>query len=140
MSYIALAVKLAELLKNVARHLEECDKTVSKNAEDSIINTKEFKRLKELKKIIDEKYAKEIVSFKRCEANYLEASEHKEYYSNFNEIVKRLSEAKALLYSKEEVKEYILLERTVQEMLTEDFNELKQSISSKLGTVKSLKI
>ncbi len=42
MSYIALAVKIAELLKNVARHLEECDKTVSKNAEDSITNTKEL--------------------------------------------------------------------------------------------------
>lgn len=107
---------------------------------DIIINTDEFKRLKELKKIIDQKYAKEIVVFKRCEANYLEASQHKEYYPNFNEIVKKLSEAKSVLYNKEEVKEYLLLERTIQEMLTNDFNELKQSISSKLGTNKTLKI
>ena len=107
---------------------------------DVIINTNEFKRLKELKKIIDQKYAKEIVSFKRCEANYLEASEHKEYYSNFNEIVKKLSDAKALLYNKEEVKEYIYLERCIQEMLTDDFNELKQSISTKLGTIKTVKM
>jgi cell fate (sporulation/competence/biofilm development) regulator YlbF (YheA/YmcA/DUF963 family) len=105
-----------------------------------IVNTEEFKRLKELKKIIDEKYAKEIVSFKRSEANYLEASEHKEFYPNFDEIVRKLSEAKSILYNKEEVKEYLLLERTIQEMLTNDFNELKQSISSKLGTNKSLKI
>jgi cell fate (sporulation/competence/biofilm development) regulator YlbF (YheA/YmcA/DUF963 family) len=105
-----------------------------------IANTEEFKRLKELKKIIDDKYTKEIVNFKRCEANYLEAKEHKEYYSNFEEITRKLSEAKSILYNKEEVKEYLLLERTIQEMLTNDFNELKQSISSKLGTNKTLKI
>jgi hypothetical protein len=78
--------------------------------------------------------------FKRSEAKYLEASEHKEYYSNYDEIVKNLSEAKSILYNKEEVKEYLLLERTIQEMLTNDFNELKLSISSKLGTNKVLKI
>ena len=105
-----------------------------------IVNTEEFKRLKELKKIIDQKYSKEIVNFKRCEANYLEALEHKEYYSNFDEIVKKLSETKSILYNKLEVKEYLALERTIQEMLTNDFNELKQSISSKLGTNKTLKI
>lgn len=105
-----------------------------------IINTDEFKRLKELKKIIDEKYTKEIVIFKRCEANYLEASEHKEYYSNYDEITRKLSEAKATLYNKEEVKEYLKLERTIQEMLNDDFNELKQAISNKFGTNKTLKI
>ena len=70
----------------------------------------------------------------------LEAKEHKEYYSNFEEITRKLSEAKSILYNKEEVKEYLSLERTIQEMLTNDFNELKQSISAKLGTNKTLKI
>jgi cell fate (sporulation/competence/biofilm development) regulator YlbF (YheA/YmcA/DUF963 family) len=105
-----------------------------------IINTDEFKRLKELKKLIDEKYAKEIVIFKRCEANYLEASLHKEYYSNYEEITRKLSEAKAILYNKEEVKEYLKLERAIQEMLNNDFNELKQAISNKFGTSKTIKI
>jgi hypothetical protein len=48
--------------------------------------------------------------------------------------------ADELVVDLEEVKEYLLLERTIQEMLTNDFNELKQSISSKLGTNKTLKI
>ena len=62
-----------------------------------------FKRVK--------KYVKKIIIFKRSKAKYLEASEHKEYYSNYDEIVKNLSEAKSILYNKEEVKEYLLLER-----------------------------
>jgi hypothetical protein len=107
---------------------------------DIIVNTEEFKRLKELKIIIDNKYTKEIISFKRCEANYLEASLHKEYYSNYEEITRKLSEAKAILYNKEEVKEYLKLERVIQEMLNNDFNELKQAISNKFGTSKTIKI
>ena len=105
-----------------------------------IINTDEFKRLKELNKIIDQKYAKEIVAFKRCEANYLEALEYKQYYTNFDEITKRLSEAKTVLYNKEEVKEYLMLEKILQDMLTQDFNELKQSISAKFKSDFILKI
>lgn len=107
---------------------------------ESIVNTLEFKRLKELKIIIDQKYTKEIVSFKRAEANYLEASENKKYYSNFDEIQRKFSEAKANLYNKEEVKEYLKLERELQDMLTNDFNELKRAISSKFSESQILNI
>ena len=127
---------------------------------DIIINTDEFIRLKELKKIIDEKYSKEIVVFKRCEANYLEANEHKEYYSNYEDIIKKFSDAKSNLYNKEEVKEYLRKKyeipdyqaevcvafaqgnvgKAIQLATSSDFNELKMSISSKLGTNKILKI
>jgi hypothetical protein len=107
---------------------------------DIIVNTEEFKRLKELKIIIDNKYTKEIISFKRCEANYLEASENKQYYSNFDEIQRKFSEAKAVLYNKEEVKEYLKLEREIQDILTNDFNELKKAISPKFVDKKTLKL
>ena len=105
-----------------------------------ILETPEFKRLLELKDIINQSYKKEIMLFKTKEALYLEASERKEYYPNFEEIKKAFIAAKADLYSKEEVSEYFKLERELQDMLNNDINELKQAISNKFTLDKILKI
>ncbi len=105
-----------------------------------ILEAPEFKRLLELKDIINQSYKKEIMLFKSKEALYLEASERKEYYPNFEEIKKAFIAAKADLYSKEEVSEYFKLERELQDMLNNDINELKQAISNKFTLDKILKI
>lgn len=105
-----------------------------------ILEAPEFKRLLELKDIINQSYKKEIMLFKTKEALYLEASERKEYYPNFEEIKKAFIAAKADLYSKEEVSEYFKLERELQDMLNNDINELKQAISNKFTLDKILKI
>ena len=42
-------------------------------------DTSDFKRLLELKKIIDDKYMKEINNFKRCEELYFESKNNKYY-------------------------------------------------------------
>lgn len=105
-----------------------------------ILEAPEFKRLLELKDIINQNYKKEIMLFKTKEALYLEASERKEYYPNFEEIKKAFIAAKADLYSKEEVSEYFKLERELQDMLNNDINELKQAISNKFTLDKILKI
>lgn len=110
-------------------------------AENYIKELKEnpdFIRLIDLKKQIDEKYASLIVSLKNKEAKYLEAKKYPMYYSNFNEIQNDFVLAKKNLYSKEEVKEYFSLERKIQQIIDEDFNEVKNSISNKFSLNKTI--
>ena len=95
----------------------------------------DFKRLIELKKIIDIKYSKEIISFKTNESLYLESKDNK-YYMDKDIIKKRFIEAKANLYSKEEVKEYFVLQNKLNEILKNDFDEIKNNISIELSNNK----
>ena len=87
----------------------------------------EFKRLKELKNIIDNKYYKEILSFKTNQEKYNEAIKYPNNY-NLEDLKKRFIDSKKELYSKEEVKEYFKLENYIQEILNDDFNKIKNSI------------
>lgn len=98
---------------------------------DELKNTKEFKRLLELKKIIDEKYIKEIISFKTKESLYLESKDNK-YYPDKDKIKLDYMNAKANLYNKEEVREYLLLQEKLNDILDNDFKEIKKSISIEL--------
>ncbi len=97
--------------------------------------TEEFKRLIELKKIIDDKYKNEIISFRTNESLYLESKDNK-YYLDKDIIKKRFIDSKTKLYSKEEVKEYFSLQNKLNEMLKNDFNEIKQNISIELSNNK----
>ena len=56
------------------------------NLISEIIASTDFLRLKELKKIIDEKYKKEIWTFKRAESIYNDALPNKNYYKDFDKI------------------------------------------------------
>ncbi len=91
----------------------------------------DFKKLINLKKLIDMKYQKEIISFKTAESFYLESKDNK-YYPNRDDIKKRFIEAKRCLYSKEEVKRYFDLQNKLDEILKNDFNEIRESISLEL--------
>jgi len=93
-------------------------------------NKEEFKRLLFLKKEIEKKYSNLIIAMKTKEAIYLEAKDKKDYY-DLEKAKKEFSIAKVNLYSKEEVKEYFLLENKINRMLDEDFNDIKKSISNK---------
>lgn len=104
-----------------------------------IEQTEEFKRLMELKSIINQKYALLIIGFKNSEAEYMEAKEREEIF-DLEASKKRFMEAKTKLYSKEEVKEYFLLESKINAMLEEDMNSLKDSISNKFKKQHSLKL
>lgn len=107
---------------------------------NKIINDDKFIRLKELKKVIDEKYKKEIIAFKNAEALYIDAKHHEAYYPGFNEIKEKFILAKSNLYSKIEVSEYFKLEREIQSMINDDINDLKSSISNKFSLTKDYKI
>ena len=106
---------------------------------DNFKNKAEFKRLIELKKYIDLNYSGLIVKLKNKEAKYLEAKEYPNKY-DVNKAQKEFSEAKAELYSKEEVKEYFKLERILNELLNNDVNALKEAISNKFSKDDILKI
>ena len=99
---------------------------------EELKNTDKFKRLIELNNIIKDKYKKEIVSFKTAESFYLEAKDN-EYYPDKDKIIKRFKEAKINLYSKPEVKEYFILQNELDNILKEDFAEIRSSISIELS-------
>lgn len=93
-------------------------------------NSEDFKKLKELKKLIDDKYKKEILLFKTALDKYQEALKYPDYY-DMKKIRNDLSKAKSNLYSKEDVIEYLKLENSLQVTLDNDFNDIKKSISNK---------
>ena len=95
---------------------------------EEITNKDGFKRLIELKKIIDLKYEKEIIAFKTAESKYLEASQYGKYYPGLEKLRLDFSNKKKDLYSKLEVKEYLELERSINENINGDINELKDML------------
>ena len=95
---------------------------------DEITSKDDFKKLIDLKKIIDSKYEKEIIAFKTSESKYLEASKYGKYYPNLEELRLDFSNKKKDLYSKKEVKEYLELERKINGSINDDINELKDII------------
>ena len=105
---------------------------------EELKNTKEFIRLLELKKIIDEKYKLLIVSLRTKESYYLESLE-KDYLDN-KKALNEYMEVKSKLYSKEEVKEYLTLEKKISKIITDDFNDIKKSISNKFNIDKIINI
>ena len=111
-----------ELVKDYVNKIEELD---------------EFKRLLELKDLINKKYGLLIISFKTKEAKYLEAKERGNIF-DLDLAKKEFQEAKTKLYEKEEVKEYFILERKLNSILEDDINELKRSISNKFKEYHSI--
>ena len=91
-------------------------------------SSNEYKRLIELKNIIDNKYTKLIIAFKTLESKYNDILKYNDEKS-INETKKRLIEAKANLYSKEEIKEYFNIKNELDKKLKKDFEEIKESIS-----------
>lgn len=101
------------------------------NLISEIIASTDFLRLKELKKIIDEKYKKEIWTFKRAESIYNDALPNKNYYKDFDKISLNLSNAKNDLYSMPEVIEYKILEEKINKMLISLSNDITNIMSNK---------
>lgn len=93
-------------------------------------NREEFIELLNLKVLIEKKYGNLIIAMKTKEAIYLEALDKKDHY-NLDLVKKEFSQAKASLYSKEEVKKYFELEKKLNKILESDFNHIKEAISNK---------
>ncbi len=95
-------------------------------------NLPEFKRLIELKQIIDTKYKNEIIAFKTKESLYLESLKN-DYYPDKDKIKKDFILAKSNLYKKEEVKEYFDIQNKLDLLLKNDFIDIRENISIELS-------
>lgn len=105
--------------------------TLAEQYAEQLIDSPDFKRLLELKELIKKELTNKIVAFKTAEANYLEAKSYGNYHPDLLKYQKKFTIAKTNLYSEAYVKEYILLERKIQRILNEDFNNLKRCVSNK---------
>ena len=95
-------------------------------------NLPEFKRLIELKQIIDTKYKNEIIAFKTKESLYLESLKN-DYYLGKDKIKKDFILAKSNLYKKEEVKEYFDIQNKLDLILKNDFKDIRENMSIELS-------
>ncbi len=98
---------------------------------DEIIQSQEFQKLLALKKEIKLKLSAKIIAFKTAEAKYLEAKSYGTFHPNLKEYQEQFVLAKSRLYAEPLVKEYKALERSIQNRLNSEVNELKNSISNK---------
>lgn len=87
-----------------------------------------YKEYKNLEKIIEDKYAREIVMFNSAKETLAEV---RKYSSNLKTYEEALSKAKEVLYSKEEVKRYKELERIIQNELDRLSNSIGEFFSNK---------
>lgn len=102
---------------------------------DEIKSSESFLKLLELKKLIDEKYATEIKSFKEASATYNDVmSSGGSYHPDFKETVKHFALMKKTLFEKEEVKSYTKIEREIQNELDEIARTLAAKVSSHINT------
>lgn len=109
------------------------------NLIDEIVSREEFQRLIELKRIIDEKYDSLIKVYKELSYKYEEALKYSNYYLGFEDLKSQLSNAKEQLYIKLEVKEYLALERQIQNELDEISNEIAKAMSNKFELKKIIR-
>jgi hypothetical protein len=105
---------------------------------NELSNNPLYIRLKELNEIIKKEYGLLIIGFKTNESYYNEALE-KNYPKNvIEELKKKYIDSKIALQSKPLVKEYKELELKINEMINNDFNEIKSSISNKFKLTTSI--
>ena len=101
-----------------------------------IVNQNEFKRIKELRGIIEEKYFNLISKFNIAKDKYEQALPMKQYINNFDQICTELSNAKNELYSKNEVIELHRLEKIIEKELIHISNEIAGAMSNKFKQTK----
>lgn len=101
------------------------------NLIDELTNKPEFKRIKELKNIIEKKYFILISNFNVVKDKYEQALPMKKYVSDFDQICNELSNVKNELYSKPEVVELHMLEAKLEKKLALISNEIAGAMSNK---------
>lgn len=108
---------------------------------DEIKNDPNYIELKRLDKLIVENYGKEIFDFQSTKISYDQImQEGGTYHPDFKEVANKLSEAKKALYSKEEMKMYLDLEKKIQDELNDFIIQITSSISKYIKTPNKLGI
>jgi cell fate (sporulation/competence/biofilm development) regulator YlbF (YheA/YmcA/DUF963 family) len=105
------------------------------NVLDEIKEKFHFKKLSQLKSIIDKTYEKEIKQFDQAKKEYDEIMEQGgTFHKRYQEVAKNLSFAKEILYNKNEVKEYMTIEKNIQFELNDLLNSIAKTVSKEIQT------
>lgn len=108
---------------------------------DEIKNDPKYIELKRLDKLIVDNYRIEIIDFQSAKISYDQImQEGGAYHPDFKEAANKLSETKKALYSKEEMKRYLDLEKKLQDELNDFLIKITSSISKYIKTPNKLGI
>jgi cell fate (sporulation/competence/biofilm development) regulator YlbF (YheA/YmcA/DUF963 family) len=105
------------------------------NVLDEIKEKFHFKKLSQLKATIDKTYEEEIKQFNQAKKEYDEIMEQGGmFHQRYQEVAKNLSLAKEMLYNKNEVKDYMTIEKNIQFELNDLLNSIAKTISKEIQT------
>lgn len=104
----------------------------------SIVNSKEFGLMLEMKKKIEEQLNEAILSFKGAQEKYKEALQYGKYHPDLKEYQQKYSVEKAKLYSNEMVKRYLEIQNNIQRNIDDFITDLTSSISNKFKRMQSI--
>lgn len=108
---------------------------------DEIKKDPTYQKIKHFDRVAADLYQKETLEFQKARARYDKImNEGGTYHPDFKDAVRTLSEAKSILYSKEEVKTYFELEKKFETELNDFLFELTQAVSSHIKTPDKLGI
>lgn len=100
---------------------------------DEMKHSLKYRQYKQLEKIIEEKYATLIQTFNTWKEKYYTIlDEGGKYHPDYLETVKKLSEAKKVLYEKSEVRHYFELEQELQTELNLFIKQITEIISNNI--------
>lgn len=100
-----------------------------------------YSKIKKLNRMINQKYQEEIMKFNQAKNMYQEVlNQGGTYHPDYKKVIKAMSEAKHELYSKEEVKSYLELEKKFELDLNSFLAQISKSISSYIKTPNKLGI
>lgn len=101
---------------------------------DEIKSKDEYKRLLELKKIIDnDPYILNLVTdFNKTKIKFEEVSKYGKYHPDLKEVQLELSSIKNALYTNEVISEYKALEKKIQKILDNISRKIAGSVSPKI--------
>ncbi|HBG32687.1 MAG TPA: hypothetical protein DEG42_01875 [Acholeplasmataceae bacterium] len=102
---------------------------------DEIKKDSTYQKIKQFDRVVTKLYQEETQAFQKARAHYDQImNEGGTYHPDFKDAVRTLSEAKSILYSKEEVKTYFEFEKKFETELNDFLFELTQAVSSHIKT------
>lgn len=108
---------------------------------DEIKHDPVYLEIKKLNRLINQNYQEEINRFTKSKNTY-EAilNQGGSYHPDYKSVIKDMSQAKQELYTKEEVKTYLELEKQFELELNSFLSKISESISSYIKTPNKLGI
>ena len=108
---------------------------------DEIKQDDRYQEIKALDQEIIRNYQHEINLFRQTKEKYDQVmSEGGHYHPDFKDVVKAYSDAKTILYQKDEIKRYFILEKELQDEINQFLSEITKHISTHIKTPNKLGI